>query len=117
MVLNEWGQKIWAGAKSSLNRLNQWDQQRVYKSNVESYQFLKKNLSIDIYQYFDFVHYKVALVDDIFLIGSANIDQDKNGKIFEAGVVCASDDNITNLNKILSDDISKSTPFTFVGEK
>ena len=93
MVLNEWilnfKKKSWPFLASLLEKINDWDKSRLARKNQEFYNRLKENASINVWAYFNFIHYKVWLFDHPgFFIGSANLDESKFGQVSDAGIFC-----------------------------
>ena len=87
-----------------MNDLKEWDRYRVAKSYRRQYQELQKNSRISVFTYFNFIHYKVWSFDGWgTYVGSANLDENKLGKLSEAGVFCIDE----NLGKSLSVELQR----------
>jgi phosphatidylserine/phosphatidylglycerophosphate/cardiolipin synthase-like enzyme len=105
MAVNEWIVDLKKGSFSFLapllTKFNNWDKTRLAISNQKLYDSLKEKASINVWAYFNFIHYKVWLFDHPgFFIGSANLDQSKFGEISDAGIYCL-DTKIHNELKVI----------------
>lgn len=108
MVLDEWAAELENTPGRILGRLlndlKEWDRYRVAKSYRRQYQELQKNSRISVFTYFNFIHYKVWSFDGWgTYVGSANLDENKLGKLSEAGVFCIDE----NLGKSLSVELQR----------
>lgn len=92
MVFDEWITGIKKGSfaffSPVIEGINDWDKRRVARDNKKLYDKLLENSKINIWTYFNFIHYKVWLFDQSFFIGSANLDEDKFGDVYDAGIYC-----------------------------
>jgi len=93
MVLNEWIQNLkvsgWGPISALVEKIRDWDLQRNAFERKKEYDILLNESKIQIYNYFNFIHYKVWFFDKTyFLIGSPNLDVVKHGKLEEAGILC-----------------------------
>lgn len=93
MVLDEWIADLKKGAFSFLSPvvegLNIWDKRRVALESKKLYDLLLANSKVNIWNYFNFIHYKVWLFDGpSFFVGSANLDESKFNEVYDSGLYC-----------------------------
>lgn len=114
MVLEEWMGSLKQGSFSFLvpavKALNEWDKKRLARVSKNLYDSLQEKNPIDVWTYFNFIHYKVWSFDSPgFFIGSANLDESKFGVVYEAGVYCLDAKVATDLRSQLLRDQRNST--------
>lgn len=93
MVIEEWLASLKKSSFSFLapvlEGINLWDKKRLVLNNQKLYDSLKDQGNINVWGYFNFIHYKTWLLDNPgFFVGSANLDESKFGIVYEAGVYC-----------------------------
>jgi phosphatidylserine/phosphatidylglycerophosphate/cardiolipin synthase-like enzyme len=117
MVMDEWIKEAPSLIAPLISWPRDWDKDRLLNANQKLYDDLKKDAKINVWGYFNFIHYKVWLFDfpGVF-IGSANFDESKFGGPFEAGVYCLDSRLHTELKAELLRDQKNSSLYK-MGEK
>jgi phosphatidylserine/phosphatidylglycerophosphate/cardiolipin synthase-like enzyme len=116
MIFNEWIEALHHSAfgilSSALESIRDWDRLRVVRGHQDQYRQLMAGSNIQVWPYFNFIHYKIWSFDDLgTFFGSANLDESKWGEVNEAGVFCLDQNMAQDVQLNISKDLKNANRY------
>lgn len=116
MILDEWikhlNESVFSFLTPLVTRISNWDRLKNAREHAQFYKELVQDSKIEVYTFFNFIHYKVWIFDyPAFFIGSINLDEEKFDSVYDAGLYCLSGNTYDSIKSSVIHDLSNSTTY------